>query len=219
MNKKVIIYGTGVTGKMLYYDSLNHPNFKVASFIVEEKYLTVSGTFFGLPVINYEKIIETHSPDDYDMIIADSSYFNMDGRMKLYHKIKSFGYKLVNYISSTANIEPDVVMGENNLIFGQTHIGFGGTMGSNNIIRQQVYLGHEFSIGDNNIIGPAVTIGGECIFENSCYVGIDAVIIDKIKIAKGTFIGGGSVVIRDTGPHTRNVGNPSRIIKYINKDD
>lgn len=219
MVKKVIIYRAGQTGRMVYYDSLNHPTFKIACFAMEEKYLTAESELFGIPIVSDKEVKEMYPPNNYDMLIADERYENMRDRMEKYHNMKRLGYHLTNYISTQARLEPDIEMGENNIIFGQVHLGFGGTLGSNNIIRQQVYLGHNFNVGDNNVFKPGAIIGGFSVIEDYCFVGMGAVVKDEIKIERGSLIGAGSVIIRNVEPYSVNVGNPSRIIKYNNPED
>lgn len=213
MNKKVIVYGNTILSKMLYYDALKHPDFTIAAFTVDKAYLQAD-EFLGLPQVDFANCLELYPAEEYDMIAILGGYTCMRNREKMYFNAKDKGYKLRNYISPSCDITPDISMGENNLIFGQTHIGTGGIMGSNNIIRQQVYLGHDFMMGNNNFIGAGSRIGGNCIINNTCYVGLGVTIINNTLIAEETLIGAGSVVIRHTEPYSKNVGNPSRIIGY-----
>ena len=77
MVKKVIIYRAGQTGRMVYYDSLNHPTFKIACFAMEEKYLTAESELFGIPIVSDKEVKEMYPPNNYDMLIADERYENM----------------------------------------------------------------------------------------------------------------------------------------------
>lgn len=213
VNKKVIVYGNTILSKMLYYDSLKHPDFIVACFTVDEEYLH-DDKFLGLPQINFESITCLYPPEEYDMIAILGGYSCMRNREKMYYKALEKGYLLRNYISPSCDMPPDIEMGENNIIFGLTHIGPGGKMGCNNIIRQNVYLGHDFNIGNNNNIAAGCRIGGSCTIENTCYIGLGATITNNTSIREETLIGAGSVVIRHTDPYSKNVGNPSRVIGY-----
>lgn len=218
MNKKVIVYGSRKLGKMIYYDSLDNQEFQIACFAVDEEYLADDNSFLGLPQVSIKKVVELYPPDEYDMIALITEYENMHRRETMYWKAKDIGYTLRNYISPSCDIAPDVIMKDNNLIMGQTHIGVGGQMGFNNTIRQQVYLGHDFVIGNNNVVTAGCKIGGNSEFKNNCYIGLGATIINSLKIAEDTLVGAGSVVIRDTEPYSKNVGNPSRIIGYHKED-
>lgn len=211
--KKVVVYGGSTLTKMLYYDAIGNDNFQISCFAADKDYLNAR-ELLGLPLVSYEEILNLYPPEVYDMLVIFSGYSNMRSRNDIYLKAKDLGYKLRNYISPKSDISQDISMGENNIIMGASHIGFGGTMGNNNLIRQSVYLGHDFKLGDNNVIAPGCNIGGHCEIKSHCYIGIGVTLTDHLKIAEEVLIGAGSVVIRDTEPYSKNVGNPSRIIGY-----
>ncbi len=212
MSKPVIVYGSRMLGTMLFYDAMKHPDFRIACFAVDQSFLNAEGRFCGLPQVDFGTIAQSYPKDRYDLIALFPGYARE--REEIYLKAKASGYKIRNYISATCEIASDVRMGENNVIFGQTHIGFGGVMGSSNTIRHQVYVGHEFTIGSFNVLAPDCRIGGRCNIGNRCYIGLGSTIKDQLDISDETLAGAGSVVIRDTEPYSKNVGNPSRIIGY-----
>lgn len=214
MGNPVIVYGSKFLAEMLYYDSLKHPDFKIAAFAADEAHVDKTGCYLGLPMVGIEALTVEYPPSAYDMIVLTSSFHDMRNREDMYTKGKALGYKLRNYISPSSIVSPGVEMGDNNLIFEQAFLGHRGRMGSSNIIRQQVYVGHEFTVGNNNVITSGCTIGGECHIENNCYIGLNATILHKIKISEESLVGAGSVVIKDTEPFSRNVGNPSRVLSY-----
>lgn len=217
MNKKVIIYGNNILSEMLYHDSMHHSDFVIAGFTVDQEYLS-DDTFMGLPQVSFDIVTEIYPPDLFDMIAVRGGYTNMRSRKAMYLRAKEKGYVLRNYISPTCDITPTIKMGDNNLILGQTHIGVEGSLGSNNVIRQQAYLGHGFSIEDNSVIGVGCNIGGDSKIEDTCYLGIGATVVNNTRIGKESLVGAGSVVIRHTEPYSKNVGNPSKIIGYHEKE-
>lgn len=211
--KKVIVYGNTVLSKMIYYDALNDPDFQIVCFAVDTEYLN-DPIFLGLPQVDFAEVTALYPPDDYDMIAVLGGYSCMRNREKFYHRAKEKGYKLRNFISKRADITPTNEMGENNIIFGPSHIGMEGKMGNNNIIRQNVYLGHNFEMGSNIFIGAGCNIGGNCTIKDTSYIAMGSTVINNITLAEETLVGAGSVVIHDSEPYSKNVGNPSRIIGY-----
>jgi sugar O-acyltransferase (sialic acid O-acetyltransferase NeuD family) len=214
MSSPVIVYGSKFLAEMLYYDSLKHPDFKIEAFAADEGYVDETGFYLGLPMVAMETITERYPPTSYDMIVLTTSFHDMRDREGMYTKAKSLGYTLRNYISPSSIVSTGTEMGDNNIIFEQAFLGHRGRMGSSNIIRQQVYVGHEFTVGNNNVITSGCTIGGECRIENNCYIGLNATILNKITVSEESLVGAGSVVIRNTEPFSRNVGNPSRVLSY-----
>lgn len=213
MAKKVIIFGTNASSKMVFYDAKGRDDFVVAGFTVDKEYLE-SDSFLGLPLVEFEKVAEEYPPQEYDMLVVASGYREHRMREQLYLRAKNTGYKLRNYISKGTDFVGEVTMGDNNIIYSQTYIGVDGVMGNNNIIGQQVYIAHNFIIGDNNFITPHTTIGGYCRIGNTCHLGFNCTIIEGIEIADETLVGAGSVIIRNTEPFSKIVGNPGHIIGY-----
>lgn len=216
--KKVIVYGSTTLSTMLFYDARGHANFEIACFTVDNDYLNHKTELLGLPLVSFGEIQVHYPPDKYDMVAIFDGFHRMHDRDKMYSKAKNSGYILRNYISARADTAPDLIMGDNNIIMGTTHIGFGGTMGNNNLIRQNVYLGHEFQLGNNNIITAGCNLGGHCKIKDHCYIGLGATVMNHITIANDTLIGAGSTVIRNTEPFSKNAGSPSRIIGYHHEE-
>lgn len=213
MTKKVILYGSSSLSKMLFYDASCKENFEIACFSMDNDYLTGSERL-GLPLVGFEEIQDIYPPGEYDMIVLFSGFNRMRERAEKYSLAKSKGYKLRNYISPKVDISPEITLGDNNVILGYTHIGIAGTMGNNNLIRQNVYLGHDFRLGNNITIVPGCNIGGHCEIKDNCFIGLGVTIVNQAIIEKDTLIGAGSMVIRNTEPYSKNVGNPSRVVGY-----
>lgn len=211
--KKVIVYGSITLSTMLFYDASGNSNFEIACFTMDREYLP--GTeLLGLPLVAFQDLPTLYPPGEYDLLALFNGYNRMRDRGRMYLKAKQAGYTLRNYISARADVAPDIMMGDNNVIMGTTHLGFGGIMGCNNLIRQHVYLGHQFNLGSHNIITAGCNIGGHGVIKDSCYIGLGVTIIDHVRIEDETLIGAGSVVVKNTEPQAKYVGNPSRIIGY-----
>lgn len=213
--KQIVVFGNTSLSKMIYYDALGREDFQIAAFTVEKDYLHNRSDFLGLPLVPYENIQDYYPPDVFDMVVVFTGYTDRGReREEKYQMAKFKGYNLRCYVSSKADVMPDITWGDNNIILGQTHMGVSGSIGSNNLLRQHVYLGHDFKVGSHNQITAGSTIGGECEILDYCYLGLGSTIISGIHLAEGTLVGAGSTVIRSTQPYSKNVGNPSRIIGF-----
>ena len=210
---KILIYGNTIISKMLYFDALGDKEFEIEAFLVDKEYLA-GDSFMGLPQIDIEKALRVYDPNKFQMLSVLGGYSRVRSREEFYNKANIQGFKLANYLSKKSEVSPDIQLGANNIIFSGSYIGPNGKLGDNNIVRQNVYLGHDFTIGDHNVISPGCNFAGLCKIQNLCYIGIGSTIIENITIFDETLIGAGSVVLRNTEPFSKNVGNPSKLIGY-----
>ncbi len=98
-----------------------------------------------------------------------------------------------------------------------------------------VVIGETTRIGDRVTLYQGVTLGGtgkdevtrHPILENDVVVGAGAKVLGNIRIASGSKIGAGAIVVKDTSQNSTAVGHPARIITkkpanvvsiYENKD-
>lgn len=51
------------------------------------------------------------------------------------------------------------------------------------------------------------------IIEDDVWIGANCVIVDGVKISKGSVVGAGAIVTKDTVPYSINIGSPARLIK------
>lgn len=108
------------------------------------------------------------------------------------------------------------------------------TIGDNNSYNSNVYIGAsggEIIIGNNVLIGPNSVLrasdhkfdrgqiikyqghsSGTIIIEDDVWLGANVVVLRNVIIRKGSVIGAGSVVTRDTEEYSINVGIPAKKI-------
>jgi acetyltransferase-like isoleucine patch superfamily enzyme len=57
------------------------------------------------------------------------------------------------------------------------------------------------------------------VLEDNVWVGFDAVILPGVTLGRGCIVGSKTVVAEDVPPYAVIVGNPARIIRYLDADD
>ena len=62
---------------------------------------------------------------------------------------------------------------------------------------------------------PGSVVGGNTIIEDYATVGMNATIMPKVKIGKGSFIGAGAVVTKNVKENEIVIGNPAKFLKKI----
>lgn len=120
-------------------------------------------------------------------------------------------------------------IGDNCNICANTLIENDVVIGNDVTIKSGVYIWDGVRIGNNVFIGPCVTFTNDKCPRSKIYpdafqrihihdhasIGANATLLPGITIGKGAMIGAGSVVTKDVPPYAVVVGNPARIIKYI----
>ncbi len=57
------------------------------------------------------------------------------------------------------------------------------------------------------------------VIEDNVWVGFDAVVLPGVRLGRGSIIGSRTVVSKDVPPYAVVVGNPPRLIRYLEADD
>lgn len=74
-------------------------------------------------------------------------------------------------------------------------------------------MGHDAVLADRVTVYPGPTCRGSVFLDEEVTVGSNAVVLQGLKVGRGTFVGPGAVVTRDLGPGLVVVGAPARPVK------
>ena len=144
-------------------------------------------------------------------------------------------------IYSEVSIGNNCQTGHNVMIREKTSIGHNTVIGTNTVIDGNVVIGNEVSIqtgvyiplycriGNKVFMGPFSKLTNDKymmrkkydligpILEDEVSLGANSVILSGIKIKKGTVVGAGSIVTKDTEEYDVVVGNPAKKIKKVSE--
>ncbi|RNC66306.1 MAG: gamma carbonic anhydrase family protein [Desulfuromonadales bacterium] len=75
-------------------------------------------------------------------------------------------------------------------------------------------------IGDDVTVGHSVTLHG-CTIENGAFIGMQAIVMDRVVVGAGALVGARSLVTEGTiiPPHTLWVGAPAKYKRELNADE
>jgi UDP-2-acetamido-3-amino-2,3-dideoxy-glucuronate N-acetyltransferase len=136
------------------------------------------------------------------------------------------------YIWQYAIILSGASIGENCNINCHTFIENDVFIGNNVTIKSGVYLWDGIHIENNVFIGPNVTFTNDkypkskiypeqfqkTVIEESASIGAGAIILGGIVIGKFALVGAGTLVTKNVPPFAIVLGNPAKVVGYINKD-
>ena len=130
------------------------------------------------------------------------------------------------------HIFPGASIGKNCNICDYVFIENEVEIGNNVTIKCGVQLWDGVTVEDNVFIGPNVTFTNGLFPRSKQYpeqflktrickgasIGANSTILPGIKIGSNAMIGAGSVVTKDVPPNALVMGNPAKIVKYVNND-
>ena len=192
---KVVLFGTGSFAENVYFYLTHDSPHEVVAFTVHQANLKET-SFFGLPVVPFETLTQSHPPAEFKMYVAVGYSKLNTVRTAICAEARGKGYELITYISTKATHWPGLKIGDNCFIFEDNTIQSYVTIGSNNILWSGNHIGHHTTIGDNNFITSHVVISGHCTVGSYNFIGVNATIRDAIRIGDSCIIGAASVIMR-----------------------
>lgn len=127
---------------------------------------------------------------------------------------RSTGFKDYNDLKGL-EIGDYVEVGQNSVIMlgveKDTRLGNRVTVGS------QCTVGHDDELEDNVLISSHSMLGGHVFVGKNAVVALGVIVRNRIKIGPGSFIGMGSVVVKDIPENVIAHGNPCRVISRRRK--
>ena len=130
-----------------------------------------------------------------------------------------------------ARIEPGAIIrdwveiGDNAVIMMDAVINIGAVIGEGTMIDMGAVLGGRATVGKNCHINAGTVLAGvveppsaqPVTIEDDVVIGANSVVIEGVKVGKGSVVAAGSVVLEDVPPGAVVGGTPARFLKY--KDD
>lgn len=202
------IYGAGGLGKEIY-DSAKYNSsqkFEEIFFIDDNDSIH---SFYGIPVLSFEKFLEGNKPESCHIIIAVGE---PSIRAVLLEKIVKQGYSLSSIIHSTSVISPTCSIGFGTYIGPFSFISSNTIISVNVVIQPHAMVGHDVEIGNSSVIGPNSAIAGSCVVGDRTYIGMNACIEQKHSVGDDVIIGMSSCVTRDIPSEMIAMGYPARVI-------
>ncbi|MGL5989830.1 2,3,4,5-tetrahydropyridine-2,6-dicarboxylate N-acetyltransferase [Cetobacterium sp.] len=140
---------------------------------------------------------------------------------------RNSGVPLLDTKSINARIEPGsiirdkVKIGDNAVIMMGAIINIGAEIGEGTMIDMNAVLGGRAIVGKRCHIGAGTVLAGvieppsaqPVIVEDDVIIGANAVVIEGVRIGKGSVVAAGAIVLHDVPPGSVVAGNPAKVVK------
>jgi sugar O-acyltransferase (sialic acid O-acetyltransferase NeuD family) len=206
--KPLIIMGDTMFAELAYeYFTYDSP-YQVVAFSVDEAYLSRT-SLFGLPVIPRERLTATYAPGEHSFYAA-MGYSKLNRvRARFYKEIKALGYTPASYISSRTSVWRNAQVAEHVFIFEDNVIQPYAKVGNNVILWTGTMIGHHSVVHDHVFMSLHVAVAGIVEIGAYGFYGVNATIINEVKIGEDCLIGAGALVTKDVPPNTLIKGTRS----------
>lgn len=211
MVKDLIIVGGGgmarkIVAKLKKINQIN-PTWNLLG-LLDDNLNALSGIKIDTTIIS---TISEYIPKDTDHFVMGVSDPHLKERLSIIMKKK--GVKFETLIDPHADLGDNVTIGEGCIVFTPHVIDSGAIIGDFVTI-----MGSTISF--DGVIGDFSTITGfanttTSIIGKRVYVGSHAVILDKVNVGDDSYIGTGSIVLKDVPSKVKVFGSPARIIENL----
>jgi sugar O-acyltransferase (sialic acid O-acetyltransferase NeuD family) len=215
-HRKLIIVGDSAFAEIAYEYFTHDSEYEVVAFSVEREYLKRQ-RLFGLPVVPFETLEQTHAPSEHN-VYAALVYTQLNRlRTRLSSQAKAKGYGLASYVSSKAFVWKNVQVGEHCFIFEDNTIQPFVKLGNNVVLWSGNHIGHHSTIKDNCFVSSQVVVSGYVEVGENCFLGVNSAIANNVRIGKNCWLGPSVTVVKDLPaatflkPPANDVGNISTL--------
>jgi len=134
-------------------------------------------------------------------------------RVLMLEKTSTLGLEPASIISPNAFVSVHAVIGVGTIIAPHCSIQATARIGRNVAVNTGAILGHDVVVEDNCVLSSMVNLGGGVHVGTLGYVGMGALIKEKLHIGHSSIIGMGSVVHSDVPEEVIALGNPARVVR------
>ena len=205
----VLIYGAGLLGKQVHYVASTYfkDRYAVLGFIDDEPAKKDAPVVGGLKVLgSLAEVCERneYSFEDVRLILA-IGYANMQARKQAFLRAQGIGYHFESVIHPSAQIEPDVTLGEGVVVLAGAIIDQHTTIGDVTFVDMGTVVCENCRIGENNFISAGTTIGGHVTIGQSNFIGLDTTIVNGITIGNNNQINAKTLIHKNLKDNTKVV--------------
>ena len=209
----VVVFGAERLSELAAYVLTHDSPFRVVGHTVDAAYVEAARqktSLGGLPVFPFETLEDHLGPNECQLLIA-LGYRDINGLRKArFDMAKAKGYALITYLSSNATTWPDLMLGENVMVYENSVIQPFTQIGDNCVIRSSVHLSHHSVVEDHVFVAAGVITGGGVTIGARSSIGLGSILRDGIRLAEQTFVGAGSLVLGDTEFNGLYLGQPAK---------
>lgn len=206
----IIIIGAAGCGREVanWIEDINkvEPTWNILGFL-DDNPNALDGFLCKYQVIGTIKDHEPREKTYYAMGIANPGVKRLIGPAMM-----AKGAQFASIIHPSVHVYSEYDLGIGLVAYPNAKIATGCRIG-NFVTLQSTILGHDSELDDYVTVSSSCGITGGVKLREGCFIGDHACIAVGLEVGKNSYVGIGSVVIRNVIKDTRVFGNPARIFK------
>jgi sugar O-acyltransferase (sialic acid O-acetyltransferase NeuD family) len=207
--RRAVIFGVGDFARIAAVYLREDSEYEVVAFTAHGEYVT-EPTLNGIPVVPFEELEATHSPDDVEMLVAVGFSRVNQARSEVFEECKGRGYRFLTYVHSSVQRWEETTFGANTFVFEENVVQPFVTVGDDVVLWSGNHIGHDTKIGDHTFVASHAVVSGNVTIGDHCFVGVNATFRDGITIGPKCVIGAGAIVMRDVEEGDVMVARPTK---------
>jgi len=206
VSPKVLIYGAGGHAKVVA-DLARLCKIDIAGF-VDDTSADRDGQIFYGSVIFHEAAQARHDYSDNDLGVV-VAIGDCAARTRIATELERQNFKLLTLIHPAATVAQSARVSAGTVVMAGAIINADVAIGKNVIVNTGAILEHDCVIEDGAHICPGVRLGGGASIGSQTWIGIGAIIKDRVRVGSGSIVGAGSLVLKDVPDNITVYGSPA----------
>lgn len=189
MREEVLLIGGGGHCRSVI-DVIEQEDRFIIAGIVDKKEL-IGNKVLGYEVIGCDDDLEVLYKKYKNIVITVGQIRSNSLRVKLFHLVKSIGYKLPTIISPLAYVSKHSCVDEGSVVMHQVLVNANAKIGKNCIINTKALIEHDAVVKDNCHISTGAIINGGTVIKENTFFGSNATSKEYVEVEN--FVKAGSV--------------------------
>jgi len=150
--------------------------------------------------------------EDYYFIYAMSNVKQAHERHRLLKDLHIPLARFVTVVHPTAVVSDKATLGAGVVLMPMALVSPNAFIGNHSQMYAQSFIGHDSRMEEMVFVANNASIGGRVVIKDGAHIGSNCSIIERLTISEYSVIGVGSVILNDTAPYEKMVGNPAKSI-------
>lgn len=216
--KKIVVFGGVGTGMTIASIVEKDPEAELAGFLNDSlEKGTMIGEFKQFPVIGKSEDVQNllKDPDVY-FTFAHTAMQKGKTRLEMIDSLNIPSDRFYSAIHPQAVVpEGFCKIGNGVVLYANAQVGVDAVMSDNSMCFANTYLGHNSFLDRFAHLTAGSTVGAHVHIGKFVHIGLNALIKEHVKIGDFSLVGAGAVVLKDVPSNCIVVGNPAKVLRYI----